>query len=58
MRLAVLLITALVLLVVGALEPFVMLPGMNVYGDSAWATILIANSVLVIVIILVLLGRI
>ena len=53
MRLAVPIITALILILVGAFEIFLMLPGMNVYGDSTWTTILIANSVLVIIIIVV-----
>ena len=53
MRLAVPIITALILIVVGAFEILIMLPGMNVYGDSAWTTILIADSVLVLTIIVV-----
>lgn len=53
MRVAVPIITALVMIVVGAFELFLMLPGMNVYGDSTWTTILIANSVLVIVIVVI-----
>jgi hypothetical protein len=53
MRLAVPIITALILIVVGAFEIFLMLPGMNVYGDSTWTTILIANTVLVIIIIVI-----
>jgi len=53
MRLAVVLITALVLIVFGLLEIFLMLPAMNVYGASTWTTILIANSVLVIIVIVI-----
>jgi hypothetical protein len=53
MRVVVPIITALIMIMVGAFEIFLMLPGMNVYGDSTWTTILIANSVLVIIIILI-----
>jgi di/tricarboxylate transporter len=52
MRLAVPIITALILIVIGAFE-LLLLPGMNVYGESAWTMILIANSVMVIVTIVV-----
>lgn len=53
MRVVVPVITALVMIVFGAFELLVMLPGMNVYGASTWTTILIANLVLVIVIVVI-----
>lgn len=53
MRLAVSLVTALILIVVGALELLVMLPGMNVYGASTWTIILIASLVIVLIAIVV-----
>lgn len=53
MRLAVSLVTALILIVVGALELLMMLPGMNVYGASTWMIILIGSSVLVLIAIVI-----
>ncbi|HEX8353272.1 MAG TPA: hypothetical protein VF611_10250 [Pyrinomonadaceae bacterium] len=53
MRLAVALVTAMILIVVGALDLLIMLPGMNVYGASTWTIILIGSSVLVLIAIVI-----